>query len=88
MMVVFTLFFGRLAGSRRPTGVPVSGLRASPALVPWTFFANALAGGGNSLVGNSDLITKVYFPRLLMPIAAVALGPARLRDRASRAARA
>jgi lipopolysaccharide transport system permease protein len=68
-MVVFSLFFGRLA--KVPSdGVPYP-LFAFAALVPWTFFANALTQSSNSLVQSSNLITKVYFPRLAVPIASV-----------------
>jgi lipopolysaccharide transport system permease protein len=68
-MVVFSLFFGRLA--RIPSdGVPYP-LFAFAALVPWTFFANALTQSSTSLVQNSNLLTKVYFPRLAIPIASV-----------------
>jgi lipopolysaccharide transport system permease protein len=69
-MVVFDVFFGRLA--RMPSdGVPYR-LFALAALVPWTYFATAVAAGAQSLVGQQHLIAKVYFPRLLMPLAAVA----------------
>lgn len=68
-MVVFSLFFGRLA--QIPSdGVPYP-IFAYTALVPWTFFANGLAQSANSLVGSANLIRKVYFPRLVIPIAAV-----------------
>jgi lipopolysaccharide transport system permease protein len=68
-MVVFAVFFGRLA--KVPSdGVPYP-LFAFVALVPWTFFANALTQASNSLVGSSNLIRKVYFPRLIVPIASV-----------------
>jgi lipopolysaccharide transport system permease protein len=70
-MVVFAFFFGRLA--RIPSeGVPYP-LFSYSALVLWTYFAVTLAGVGNSLIANSDLITKIYFPRVLLP-AAAALG--------------
>ena len=72
MMLIFTLFFGRLAGvgsSRIPYP-----LFALAGLVPWTFFSNAITTSGNSLVGSSNLITKVYFPRLLVPAAAMLAG--------------
>ena len=72
LMLVFSLFFGRVAGLA-PGGVPYP-LFAFTGLVPWTFFANAVTNSGNSLVGNANLITKVYFPRLLVPLAAVAAG--------------
>ena len=68
-MVVFTIFFGRLA--RMPSnGVPYP-LFVFCGLLPWTLFAHALTESSNSLVGNQNLITKVYFPRLVVPIAAV-----------------
>lgn len=71
-MIVFTLFFGRLAG------VPSDGLPYAPfafaGLLPWTFFANAITSSGNSLVGSSSLITKVYFPRVIIPGATVLAG--------------
>jgi lipopolysaccharide transport system permease protein len=71
-MVVFTLFFGKLA--RIPSdGIPYP-LFSFAALVPWMFFANGLQQGANSLVGNAQLITKVYFPRLVIPISAVLSG--------------
>lgn len=71
-MVVFSLFFGRLA--KVPSdGIPYP-IFSFAALVPWTFFANGLAQSSNSLVGSANLITKVYFPRLTIPIASVLSG--------------
>jgi len=71
-MVVFSLFFGRLA--KIPSeGVPYP-LFSYAALVPWTFFANGVLQGANVLVNNSDMIRKIYFPRLTMPIATVFAG--------------
>jgi lipopolysaccharide transport system permease protein len=68
-MVIFSLFFGQLA--KMPSdGVPYP-LFSYAALVPWTFFTNGLTNASNSLVGSANLITKVYFPRLLVPIASV-----------------
>ena len=68
-MVVFSVFFGRLA--RIPSdGVPYP-LFAYTALVPWTFFATALTQAANSMVDQARVITKVYFPRLLVPASAV-----------------
>lgn len=68
-MVVFSVFFGRLAG------VPSDGapypVFSLAALVPWTFFASGLSQAANSLVGSQHLITKVYFPRLVIPVSAV-----------------
>jgi lipopolysaccharide transport system permease protein len=71
-MAIFTLFFGRLA--KMPSdGIPYP-VFALTALTPWTFFANGLTVSSNSLVTNANLITKVYFPRLAIPIAAVFSG--------------
>ncbi len=71
-MVVFSLFFGRLAK------IPSDGLPypifSYAAMVPWMFFANGLSQASNKLVGSADLIKKVYFPRLLIPLAAVCSG--------------
>ena len=68
-MIVFTIFFGRLA--KMPSdGVPYP-LFSLAALVPWTYFATAASNGAASLVGNQHLIAKVYFPRVLVPLAAV-----------------
>ena len=71
-MLIFWVFFGRLAGMPSD-GVPYP-LFAFAGLLPWTFFSNAVNGSGNSLVGNANLITKVYFPRLIIPTASVAAG--------------
>jgi lipopolysaccharide transport system permease protein len=69
MMVVFSLFFGKLA--RIPSdGIPYP-VFTFCALLPWQMFAHALTESSNSLVGNQNLITKVYFPRLVVPISAV-----------------
>ncbi len=71
-MVVFSLFFGRLA--KMPSdGLPYP-IFSYAALVPWTFFATGLGQASGSLVGGQNLIKKVYFPRLAMPIAAVLSG--------------
>jgi lipopolysaccharide transport system permease protein len=71
MMLIFTLVFARLAGAVEHIPYP---LFAMAGLVPWTFFANAVSNSGNSLVNNVQLVTKVYFPRLLMPAASVLAG--------------
>lgn len=71
-MLIFTLFFGKLAGIESD-GIPYP-IFAYAGLLPWTFFANAVTNSGNSLVGSSNLITKVYFPRMIIPGAAVAAG--------------
>jgi lipopolysaccharide transport system permease protein len=67
-MVVFSLFVGRLVDGV-PGGVPYP-LFAFAGLLPWTFVANAVASAGTSIVGNQSLVTKVYFPRLLIPVSA------------------
>jgi lipopolysaccharide transport system permease protein len=72
MMIIFTFFFGRLAGIPSD-GIPYT-IFAYAGLAPWTFFSNAVNNSGNSLVGNSSLITKVYFPRMIIPISAVCAG--------------
>lgn len=72
MMVVFTIFFGRLAG------VPSDGfpypIFAFCALLPWQLFAHALTESSNSVVANERLITKIYFPRLVIPLSAALSG--------------
>lgn len=71
-MVVFSLFFGWLA--KMPSdGVPYP-VFAYTALVPWMYFANALALSSNSLVLDEKMVTKVYFPRVLIPVSAVLSG--------------
>jgi homopolymeric O-antigen transport system permease protein len=72
MMLLFTLLFSRLSGlANTETPYP---LFAYAGLLPWTFFSNAISHGGHSLVGSAHIITKVYFPRVLIPIAAVLSG--------------
>ena len=71
-MLVFSLFFGRLANI--PSDNIPYPLFSFAALVPWTFFANGLGQSSDSLVGNANLIKKVYFPRLVVPFAAVLSG--------------
>jgi lipopolysaccharide transport system permease protein len=69
MMIIFTIFFSNLV--RIPTdGIP-SGLFYYAGLSLWMFFSNAVMNGSNSLLGNTNLITKVYFPKLIIPSAAV-----------------
>ncbi|HLO00788.1 MAG TPA: ABC transporter permease [Pyrinomonadaceae bacterium] len=71
-MVVFSVFFGHLA--KVPSdGIPYP-IFSFAALVPWTFFASGLNQSSNSLVGSGSLITKVYFPRLIIPLASVFSG--------------
>jgi lipopolysaccharide transport system permease protein len=71
-MTVFSLVFGRLA-RLDSDGLPYP-VFALAALVPWTYFANALTQASNSLVDQQQLLTKVYFPRLLLPLAAIIAG--------------
>jgi lipopolysaccharide transport system permease protein len=71
-MLIFTLLFGRLA--RMPSEGEPYAIFSYAGLLPWTFFSTAVSTSANSLVNNSNLITKVYFPRMLIPTAAVAAG--------------
>jgi lipopolysaccharide transport system permease protein len=71
-MIIFTLFFGRLAGISGD-GIPYP-ISAYCALLPWTYFSSTVAQAGNSLVGNSNLLTKVYFPRVLLPASSALSG--------------
>lgn len=71
-MLLFTLLFGKLA--KIPSDNIPYPLFAYAGLLPWTFFANAVTNSGNSLVGSTSLITKVYFPRMIIPAAAVLAG--------------
>lgn len=71
-MVVFTIFFGKMA--KIPSdGVPYP-IFSYAGLLPWTYFATAVSFASNSLVGSSNLVTKVYFPRLLVPMSATLAG--------------
>jgi lipopolysaccharide transport system permease protein len=71
-MLVFSLFFGRVAASAS-SPVPYS-LFVLAGLVPWMFFSNAIAAAGQSVVGSQSLVTKVFFPRLIIPMGAVGAG--------------
>ena len=71
-MLVFTFIFSKLA-KIDSNGIPYP-VFAYAALLPWTFFANAITTSGNSIVNSSHLITKVYFPRPIIPVAAVCAG--------------
>jgi lipopolysaccharide transport system permease protein len=71
-MVVFSLFFGKLA--KIPSDDIPYPIFSFVALVPWTFFANGVTQSSNSLVGSANLIKKVYFPRLVVPISSVLSG--------------
>ena len=71
-MVVFTIFFGKMA--KMPSeGIPYP-IFSYAALLPWTYFANSISQSGNSLINSSHLITKVYFPRLCIPMGATLAG--------------
>jgi lipopolysaccharide transport system permease protein len=69
-MIVFTVIFGKLANLPSDGYAPYA-LMVFAGMLPWNFFSTALADASNSLIGNSNLISKVYFPRLIVPIAAV-----------------
>ena len=73
-MAVFVVLFGRLAGlGDKVSGMPYA-IHVYAGLLPWTFFASSVTNIGGSLVGNSHLISKIYFPRLLIPLGAVGSG--------------
>ena len=69
-MVVFTVIFGKLAGLPSDGSAPYP-LMVFAGLLPWSFFSTAVGDASNSLIGNSSLISKVYFPRLIVPVATV-----------------
>lgn len=69
-MLIMTVIFGKVAKLPSDGAAPYA-LMVIAAMLPWQFFATALAGAGDSLVTNSRLISKVYFPRLIVPISAV-----------------
>jgi lipopolysaccharide transport system permease protein len=69
-MVVFTVIFGKLAKLPSDGTVPYA-LLVFAGMLPWTFFSTALADASSSLIGNASLISKVYFPRIIVPTAAV-----------------
>jgi lipopolysaccharide transport system permease protein len=71
-MVVFSLFFGRLADM--PTGGIPYPLFVFAGLLPWFFFSNAISAASQSVVGNQNLVTKIFFPRLIIPLGAVGAG--------------
>ncbi len=71
-MIAFTLVFGRLAGLSSEGAVPYP-LMVFAAMLPWQLFSTALTGVSESLVNNANLVSKVYFPRMLVPASAVAV---------------
>ncbi len=68
--VIFTIVFSRIANLENPGTAPYA-LMVFAGMLPWQFFSNALSESSNSLTGNANLITKVYFPRLIIPASAV-----------------
>src|SRR5450759_4474287 len=73
-MVVFTVVFNRILGVQSPSSDVPYAVFSFAGLLPWQFFSGALARSGSSLVGNANLITKVYFPRLVVPVSSVLAG--------------
>lgn len=71
-MIIFTVVFGRIA--KLPSDHVPYAVLTFTALLPWQFFSTAFADAANSIVGNGYMITKIYFPRLILPLAAVAVG--------------
>lgn len=69
-MIVFTIVFNKVAGLQAPGGVPYA-LLVFTAMLPWQFFSTALSESSSSLVGNANLISKVYFPRMIIPAGSV-----------------
>ena len=69
----FTILFGRFGGMAKQVHGPYA-LHVFVAMLPWTFFTNSVMAASNSLVGSSHLISKVYFPRIIIPTAAIAVG--------------
>lgn len=76
-MLIFTLLFNRIARFEAGGGLPYA-LFVLAGILPWTFVAAGVQGGSNSLLGSAHLISKIYFPRLLLPLSAVLLGLADL----------
>ncbi|MCA9117454.1 MAG: ABC transporter permease, partial [Planctomycetaceae bacterium] len=70
-MIIFTVIFGRLVGLDQNTGAVPYPVFVFAGLLPWTLFAQALGGSGNSVLASSGIITKIYFPRLLIPVASI-----------------
>jgi len=68
-MIVFTIIFGKIA--KLPSGNVPYPILVFVALLPWQFFANALQSSSNSLVGNAGMISKVYFPRMIVPASSI-----------------
>lgn len=73
-MIVFTVIFNKALGIKSPSSSIPYAVFSFTGLLPWQFFSGALSRSGVSLVGNANLLTKVYFPRLVIPISAVLAG--------------
>lgn len=69
-MLIFTFIFGKVAGLAKDTAAPYA-LIVLSAMLPWQFFSTALSEASNSLIGNTNLVSKVYFPRLIIPASSV-----------------
>lgn len=69
-MLIFTFVFGKIAGMQKETTIPYA-LIVLAAMLPWQFFATSLSEASNSLIGNTNLVSKVYFPRLIIPASSV-----------------
>src|SRR5215471_12782097 len=69
-MLVFTIIFGHIAKLPADGNAPYA-LMVSAGILPWTFFSTGLSEASNSLINNEKLITKVYFPRLIVPVATI-----------------
>jgi lipopolysaccharide transport system permease protein len=72
-MVVFTVIFGKILGLASASRVPYA-LLVFAGVLPWTLFSTALTDAANSVVGNPDLVRKVYFPRIIIPTATIVIG--------------
>ncbi len=68
--IIFTIVFSRVAKLQAPNAIPYA-LMVYAGMLPWQFFANSLSEASNSLIGNANLITKVYFPRMIVPVSSV-----------------
>ena len=68
--IVFTIIFSRVAKLGAPDGAPYA-IMVFSGMLPWQFFANAMGEASNSLIGNSNLISKIYFPRLIIPASSI-----------------
>jgi len=69
-MIIFTVVFGRVAGMQKQTTIPYA-LLVLTGMLPWQFFSTALSEASNSLISNTNLVSKVYFPRLIIPASSV-----------------